>query len=178
MDSQQQFERLVTFVFRYFDIHEKGRVPAGVLGSMLRSLGQVWSFAEIVQVVDKQGEREITLFDFQSLARKKRAAELQSLNKSKQKKKNSLNALSALGDSVADPFPGLSLAEIEELRVCFSLLDPDGTQVCARNEIEQILTCLGEQLSPADVQQLFLLERLEGKQFLNFDEFARLCERI
>ncbi|KAL8431065.1 hypothetical protein ACSSS7_005511 [Eimeria intestinalis] len=171
MDTPDQFEKLTTFVFRYFDQKKKGHVPAAMLGTMLRSLGQVWSFSELLEVAAKQGDRDVTLPAFQALARARREAETKALNAHLRKKggKELEETLSV---------PGLTEAELHELRLCFSLLDPDGSSLCAVNDIVQVLTCLGERLSYSDVQQLLVLEKLEGKGFLNFNEFSRLCARI
>lgn len=169
MDSPDQFEKLTVFVFRYFDQQQKGHVPATVLGNMLRSLGQVWSFSELLEVMGKQGERDVTLAAFQTLAKQKRATEAKALKPSSKKK----------AEARTEAFvPSLSDKEVRELRVCFSLLDPEDTKVCSLNDIAQILTCLGERLSYSDVQQLLILERLEGKEYLTFNEFTRLCARI
>ncbi|KAL8453171.1 hypothetical protein Emed_001041 [Eimeria media] len=170
MDTPEQFEKLTTFVFRYFDQKKKGHVPAAMLGTMLRSLGQVWSFSELLDVVSRQGDRDVTLAAFQSIARTRRDAEAKALNAALKKK--------ASAKEIEPSVPGLTEAERRELRLCFSLLDPDGSSLCAVNDIVQILTCLGERLSYSDVQQLLVLEKLEGKAFLNFNEFTRLCARI
>ncbi|KAL8454897.1 hypothetical protein Emag_001263 [Eimeria magna] len=169
METPEQFEKLTTFVFRYFDKKKKGHVRAAMLGTMLRSLGQVWSFSELLDVVSRQGDRDVTLAAFQALARTRREAEAKALNAHLKKKG---------AKEVEPPVPGLTESERRELRLCFSLLDPEGSSLCAVNDITQILTCLGERLSYSDVQQLLVLEKLEGKSFLNFNEFTRLCARI
>ncbi|KAL8275765.1 hypothetical protein Esti_000328 [Eimeria stiedai] len=169
MDTPEQFEKLTIFVFRYFDQKKKGHVPATMLGTMLRSLGQVWSFSELLDLVSKHGDRDITLPAFQALARTRREAETKALNAHLKKK----------GAKEVEPsVPGLTEAERRELRLCFSLLDPEGSSVCAVNDIVQVLTCLGERLSYGDVHQLLVLEKLDGKPFLNLSEFTRLCARI
>ncbi|KAL8439943.1 hypothetical protein Efla_004868 [Eimeria flavescens] len=149
MDSQDQFERLTAFVFR-----------------------------ELLDVTAKQGDRDVSLAVFQELARTRRAAELKALSQASSKKKNQKEEKNQKEKAEPPSFPGLTEAELRELQVCFSLLDPECTSLCAVNDLVQILTCLGEPLSHRDVQQLMLLEKLEGKSFLTFTEFAKLCARL
>lgn len=165
MDSGKDFDSLVNFVFQYFDQQKRGSVLASQLPAMLRSLGQVWSFSECLDLQKKYGDMRITFPVFKQLAMEKRKKEQKAMSK---------KSAASGGRSIE----GLSGAEVDELALCFALFDPDNTKTIAVNELQQVLTCLGQSLSHRDFQQLLALEKLEQREYLVFKDFCRLFARI
>lgn len=164
------FDYLCRFCFTLMDQDGDGKVKVTQLGTMLRMLGQVWSYASILTVENKLGHRPVTLDVFTQIAKQKRAEEAKDRRK-------------PLSEDMLERYHmprsvGLSQEEINELKVCFDLFDPDGRGVCSMKDVSQVLTCLGEQLSPADVNRLLALENLEGAEYLRFGDFCSLFSRL
>lgn len=164
-----EFEHLCKFCFTLMDKDGDGKVNASELGTLLRLLGQVWSYASIVTLINQTGNRPVTLDLFIRIAKKKRVEEAKMLKKP-------LNEQMLRSYSLR-PDIRLSQDEINELKVCFDVFDTEGRGVCSVKDVSQVLSCLGEQMSPADVKRLLALEKLDRASHLRFADFCSIFSR-
>ncbi|CBZ54247.1 Calmodulin, related [Neospora caninum Liverpool] len=165
-----EFQYLCKFCFTLMDEDGDGKVKVSQLGTMLRMLGQIWSYASILTVENELGNRPVTLDTFLRIAKQKRMEEAKA-----RKKPISEQMMNMYGI----PFDiGLSRDEINELKVCFDVFDPEGRGVCSVKDVSQVLSCLGEQLSPSDVEKLLALENLDRAEHLRFADFCAIFSRL
>ncbi|KEP67546.1 UNVERIFIED_CONTAM: EF hand domain-containing protein [Hammondia hammondi] len=165
-----EFQYLCKFCFCLTDDDGDGKVKVSQLGTMLRMLGQIWSYASILKVEKELGDRPVTLDTFLRIAKQKRVEEAKA-----RKKPISEQMVQIYGISTDI---GLSADEINELKVCFDVFDPEGRGVCSVKDVSQVLSCLGEQLSPADVETLLALENFDGAEHLRFADFCAIFSRL
>ncbi|PFH35163.1 EF hand domain-containing protein [Besnoitia besnoiti] len=160
------FDYMCKFCFTLMDEDGDGKVKVSQLGTMLRMLGQVWSYAAILTVENELGIRPVTLETFMRIAKKKRQEEAKA-------RKKPLNEQMLRIHNLRKDI-GLSQEEINELKVCFDVFDPEGRGICSVKDVSQVLSCLGEQLTPTDIDRLLTLENLDRAEYLRFSDFCAL----
>ncbi|KAI7884596.1 EF-hand [Lichtheimia hyalospora FSU 10163] len=61
-----------------------------------------------------------------------------------------------------------------DLLDCFKAFDRNGDNLISRDELQHVMTNLGEQLSPNDITAMMKEADTNGDGFIDFEEFKRL----
>lgn len=61
-----------------------------------------------------------------------------------------------------------------DLVACFKAFDQNGDNLISRDELQHVMTSLGEQLSPKDITAMMNEADTNGDGFIDFEEFKRL----
>ncbi|KAJ8656672.1 hypothetical protein O0I10_007751 [Lichtheimia ornata] len=61
-----------------------------------------------------------------------------------------------------------------DLLACFKAFDQNGDNLISRDELQHVMTSLGERLSPYDITAMMTEADTNGDGFIDFEEFKRL----
>eukprot|EP00921_Rhytidocystis_pertsovi_P018328 GHVQ01029000.1.p1 GENE.GHVQ01029000.1~~GHVQ01029000.1.p1 ORF type:complete len:196 (+),score=25.12 GHVQ01029000.1:187-774(+) len=143
--SEEQLAELQRMCFQLFDNQGCGTVPAKHIGLMLRSLGQVWSYKELLELEEKY-QSGIQLEQFRKVARNGQA-----------------HRAGIAGNSEA-------LAEIES---AYHVLSREVLDIVLCRDLQHVITSVGDKLTNSDVHSL--LQAVDMKQIpvaFSFNEFV------
>ena len=146
MADQLNAEQIAIFkdAFSLFDKDGDGTISTKELGTVMKSLGQNPTEAELqdmINEIDIDGNGEIDFNEFLTLMVKK---------------------INEGADSE------------EELLQAFREFDRDGNGLISAAELKHIMAALGEKLTDEEVDETMEDADLDGDGYLNFEEFAKL----
>lgn len=143
--------------FKMFDLNGDGKISRVELGTVLRSLGESWTDADVEQMIqdaDANGDGEIDLQEFITLNADTAGTETASVS-------------SQLGDQQ-------SCVE-EALQSAFDVFDSDKDGFISASELHRVLSCLGDDhISIDDCRYMISCVDVDDNQLVDFKEFRTL----
>ena len=152
-------EKITEFkeAFEIFDKDKDGYITTKELGDIMKNLGQTPSEAELqdmINEVDIDGK------------------ELQDM----------INEVDIDGNGTIDfkEFLGLMARKMrdadteEELIEAFKVFDRDGNGLISGNELQHVMTSLGENISQDEVEEMIKEADLDGDGYINYEEFVKM----
>lgn len=146
----------LTEAFKMFDLNGDGKISRHELGTVLRSLGESMTDADLEQMirdVDVDGDGEIDLQEFINL-----------------------NATDSAGaapssDAAGDGHPGVN----EALQSAFNVFDSDKDGYISAGELHKVLSSLGDDhVSLDDCRYMISCVDKDGDEMVDFHEFQIL----
>jgi len=146
MEKKLTDEQIEEFreAFALFDKDGDGSITTKELGTVMRSLGQNPTEAELqdmINEVDADGSGTIDFNEFLAMMEKK-----------------ALNS----GDTE------------EELKEAFKVFDKDGNGFISAAELRHVMTNLGEKLTDEEVEEMIREADMDGDGQVNYDEFVKM----
>ena len=62
----------------------------------------------------------------------------------------------------------------EELIEAFKIFDRDGNGLISANELQHVMTSLGENVTEEEVEEMIKESDLDGDGYINYEEFVRM----
>ncbi|KNZ60324.1 calmodulin [Puccinia sorghi] len=134
--------------FSLFDKDGDGTITTKELGTVMRSLGQNPTEAELV---DADGNGTIDFPEFLTMMARKMLV---------------INHVS--------PQPEKDTDSEEEIREAFKVFDKDGNGFISAAELRHVMTNLGEKLSDQEVEEMIREADVDGDGAINYEEFVRM----
>eukprot|EP00920_Eleutheroschizon_duboscqi_P041353 GHVT01099212.1.p1 GENE.GHVT01099212.1~~GHVT01099212.1.p1 ORF type:complete len:241 (-),score=24.66 GHVT01099212.1:68-790(-) len=195
----EEFLHLAESVYSYFQDAGANKIKKENLATALRSLGLIISFSDSVSL-ESQYVGGITHNGFVKVAVARRREELQQLEGGETEIGSNGTGISRIksgpcrgemlppivesgyGATVDELFNDqmirkslqFSQAQMRELVECFLVLDPARCGRVATDDLRQLLTCLGEELTAEDVHTLLAIDHLQHSQTLTCAQFLKL----
>ncbi|ORX73619.1 calmodulin [Linderina pennispora] len=132
--------------FSLFDRDNDGSITAQELGTVMRSVGQKPTEAELqdmINEVDKDGNGTIDFAEFLSLMARQATS---------------------------------SNDEEAEIREAFRVFDKNGDGVISASELRHVMTSLGEKLTDEEVEEMIREADVDGDGQINYEEFCKMMK--